>query len=416
MLLLLVGCHRTDPPTQTPAETPPLDAAVLDSLSMTHIREDVDFMASDAQGGRAPGSAGHVIVRDWLASEMADAGLVPASDRFVVDAPLLLDSPRYGLDEQGNVYPIPLQQTGSNLFGLLPGVDPALADEVVLLVAHYDHLGVTETGDPYNGAFDDATAVCALLELARALVSREVRLPRTVGFLFTDAEEDGLDGAVAWAADPSVPLMDIAAVLSVDPIGRPILTDFAPLVVIGAERSPEITAAIGAIDPLVDAEIRRVSRTPVVGFASDQDVFWESPSPVPALWVTSGGMTFYHTVEDDPVTIDYRSVALHLEAIAMLAAELARSEHRPVDIGNQPLSIDDLSEALALLRGALRSEELTADERTLAEDFIDTFTAAIDADNPGSSEAAFAYAGVLLYVIEQLTPAHPGPIPPPFPQ
>jgi hypothetical protein len=412
MLTFLLAC-QVDLPRRPPG--PPLEEAVLDSFSMERVRDDLELVASDEQGGRAPGSPGHAFVRAWLASEMEAAGLQPGGS-FEVEVPLSLDHPRYALDDSGQIYEIPLQQTGTNLLGFWPGSDPALADEVVLLVAHYDHLGVTERGSPYNGAFDDAAAVCALLELARALAAHEVQLPRTVGFLFTDAEEDGLDGAAAWLAEPTVPLTDVVAALSVDPIGRPILSDFSPLVAIGAERSPEIGAAIEHITPWLvpGSEIRRVSRTPVVVFASDQDVFWDAPSPIPALWLSSGGMSFYHTPEDDPITIDYRSIRSHLRAVSLLAAELARAEVRPVDLGPRPLSLEDLREAISMLEGAEASAELTEEERAVAADYRETFERALKAGTADTPEIITAYASMLLYVIQQLTPAHPGPIPPPF--
>jgi hypothetical protein len=414
MLTLLLACQVELPPR---APGPPLPEAVLSSFSMERVRADLELVASDEQGGRAPGSPGHAFVRAWLADEMEAAGLEPAGS-FEIEVPLTLDHPRHALDADGQVYEIPLQQTGTNLLGLWPGSDPERADEVVLLMAHYDHLGVTESGSPYNGAFDDAAAVCALLELARALRDHDVKLPRTLAFLFTDAEEDGLDGAAAWVADPTVPLVDVVAALSVDPIGRPILPDFSPLVAIGAERSPEIGAAIERIAPwLVPGnEIRRVSRTPVVVFASDQDAFWDAPSPVPALWLSSGGMSFYHTPADDPITIDYRSVRDHLRAVSLLAAELARSEVRPTDLGEQPLSLQDLREATSMLQGAAASAELTEEERAVAEQYQEVFDRALAAGQADSPEVITAYAGMLLYVIQQLTPAHPGPIPPPFPE
>lgn len=417
---LASGCAGEPVPVPTtPAATPgapPLDPAVVASLSMARIRDDVGLIASDDQGGRAPGSPGHQFVADWIASEMGAAGLEPVGASFAVDVPLTLERQRLALDAQGQVYPIPLEQVGRDLFGLRPGSDPALADEVVLLVAHYDHLGVTDTGEVYNGAFDDGTAVCALLELARALDAGQVSFPRSVGFLFTDAEEDGLDGAAAWAADPSVPLTDLAAVLSVDPIGRPLLTDYMPLFTIGAERSPEITRALIDTAPFTGAEVRRLSRTPVLLYASDQDVFWNRATPVPSVWITSGGMTWYHTTGDDPETIDYRSVKVHLGAIAQLAAALATASDRPTDVGPQPVSADDLSEAIATVEGALRSPELTDEERLIGEDFRDTLQRGIDSGDPGGGEYVAEYAQLLLYVITELTPAHPGPVPPPFPE
>ncbi|MEQ1569631.1 MAG: M20/M25/M40 family metallo-hydrolase, partial [Myxococcota bacterium] len=315
-----LACVRPEP---VPAGAAPLDPEVIAALSMTRVRDDVRWIADESVGGRVPGTPGHDLVRDWLASEMALAGLEPVDGSFVVEVPLEPERARLGLDAAGQVFEVPLVGVGANLFGVRPGVDPALADEVVLLVAHYDHLGVDPSGDAYNGAFDDAAAVCALLELARALDAAHATFARTVAFLFTDAEEDGLDGAVAWVGSPTVPLPDVVAALSVDPIGRPLLADYGPLFVIGAERSERLQAAVDLAGARAGAVTTRLNRTPMIGYASDQDAFWDAPDPVPALWISSGGMSFYHTVDDTPDTIDYGSVRAHLGVVAQLAAELA---------------------------------------------------------------------------------------------
>lgn len=406
----LIAC---EPGPAGRATGPPVPLAVLDAVSLERIRDDVDLLADEATGGRVPGSPGHAFARDWLAAEMAEAGLEPAGASFVAEFPLVLDRPRMGLDAAGQVYAVPSEQVGANLFGLRTGDDAALADEVVLLVAHYDHLGVDEAGDAYNGAFDDLTAVVALLELARTLDAHDVRFPRTLGFLFTDAEEDGLDGAEAWVADPTVPLPDVVVALSVDPLGRPVLQDFRSLFTFGAERSEGVARALDAVARWTTQPTHRINRTPVVTFGSDQDAFWDLS--VPALWISSGGMSFYHTVDDTPETIDYRCVDEHLRTTALLAGELARAAERPVDRGSQVLSLADLEQAVDAIELALASTELTDEERAVGEDYRVRLDAAIRAGDPSTPDAMGAYTGVLLYVVFELTPAHPGPIPPPFP-
>ena len=105
----------------------------------------------------------------------------------------------------------------ANLYGAIPGTDPALRDEVVLLTAHYDHLGVgpAVAGDSiYNGFSDNAAGVAMLLEIARVLAAEPTR--RTVAFLFTSGEERGLLGATYFASYPAVPLGRIHAVLNLD--------------------------------------------------------------------------------------------------------------------------------------------------------------------------------------------------------
>jgi hypothetical protein len=410
----LMACGDADVTAdEPPRDAAPLAAAVIDGLSMERVRDDVDLLASDEQGGRVPGSPGHLFTRDTLAAEMATAGLQPLEDGFVVEHELQLGRNRWGLDENGEVVDVPLDQPGYHVVGMRPGTE---SDEVVLLMAHYDHLGVTVAGDVYNGAFDNATAVSALLELARVLDEQDVSLRRNLVFLFTDAEEDGLDGAEAWIAAPLLPLDDVVAAISVDPIGRPILTDFMPLVAMGSERSPELAAAVDAVAPFVETPFHRANRAPLVGFGSDQDAFWDAPSPVPALWISSGGMSFYHTVDDDPQTIDYRSVRTHLESIAQLAAHLADSDVRPVDQGLQVVSVDDLAQAVDLLEQALLSSELNSEELAILQDYLDLFSAGVGSGDVSAPQYPATYAEMLQYMIAELTPNHPGPIPPPFPE
>ncbi len=95
-----------------------------------------------------------------------------------------------------------------NVVGLLPGEDPALKTEYVVLTAHMDHLGVGEpvAGDSiYNGAMDNASGIATLLETAAALGPRTPRLKRSVAFVAVTAEEKGLLGSDYFAGHPSVP-------------------------------------------------------------------------------------------------------------------------------------------------------------------------------------------------------------------
>lgn len=107
----------------------------------------------------------------------------------------------------------------ANVVGRLRGSDTALAREAVLFTAHYDHKGVglPVAGDSiYNGAEDNASGVAAMLGAADALVRSRQRPRRSVVFIATTAEESGLLGSAAYAADPLVPLDRSAAVVNLD--------------------------------------------------------------------------------------------------------------------------------------------------------------------------------------------------------
>ena len=105
-----------------------------------------------------------------------------------------------------------------NVLGRLPGRGPKAA-EAVIIGAHYDHLGISVPvkGDSiYNGAMDNASGVAAMLAAAEAFVRSGVRTPRSIVFMAFAAEESGLLGSTAYAARPTIPLKDIAAVLNMD--------------------------------------------------------------------------------------------------------------------------------------------------------------------------------------------------------
>ncbi len=120
-----------------------------------------------------------------------------------------------------------------NLIAVLPGSDPKLRSEHVVLSAHLDGYGVGTPikGDAiYNGAFDNASGVASLLEIARALKASRVKPKRSILFAIVTAEEKGLLGARYFARRPTVPQSSIVADLNFD-MALPIfpLTSVTPI-------------------------------------------------------------------------------------------------------------------------------------------------------------------------------------------
>lgn len=129
-----------------------------------------------------------------------------------------------------------------NVAGLIEGADPKLKDQVVVLSAHLDHIGVTppvEGDEINNGALDNAGGIATTLEVARAFQAGK-RPRRSVLFLAVTAEEKGLLGAEYFARNPTVKGPMVANVN----LDMPILTyDFTDVVAFGSERSG-IAAAV----------------------------------------------------------------------------------------------------------------------------------------------------------------------------
>ncbi|MFW6078397.1 MAG: M28 family peptidase, partial [Gemmatimonadota bacterium] len=127
----------------------------------------------------------------------------------------------------------------ANVVGMLPGADSARRDEAVVFTAHYDHLGIgapDERGDSiYNGAYDNASGVALLLELAEAFTRAPSPPARSVLFLATTAEEAGLLGAEHYVREPVVPLARTAAAINID--GANLWGEADDVVALGAEHS-----------------------------------------------------------------------------------------------------------------------------------------------------------------------------------
>ena len=178
----------------------------------------------------------------------------------------------------------------NNVAAILTGRDERLKDEYVIYTAHWDHFGVGEpnkAGDRiYNGALDNATGCAAVLAVADVLVKlpAQQRPRRSVLFLYTTAEEQGLLGSEWYAQHPLVPLAKTAANVNLDSmnvLGR--ATDFAPL---GAERST-LQAVVEAVARERGLTVKPDTR-PEQGLFFRSDHFPLAKVGIPALSLKSG--------------------------------------------------------------------------------------------------------------------------------
>jgi Zn-dependent M28 family amino/carboxypeptidase len=177
------------------------------------------------------------------------------------------------------------RSTSNNVLGVLPGGERA--DEYVVYMAHWDHLGMDASleGDQiYNGALDNATGTAGLLELARAFASLEMPPKRSLLFLAVTAEEQGLLGSAHYALNPTVPLAKTVAAINMD--GLNIYGPMNDVTVIGLGNS-ELD------DYLTDAarrQKRRVRPDPEAekGFYFRSDHFNFAKEGVPALYTDQG--------------------------------------------------------------------------------------------------------------------------------
>jgi Zn-dependent M28 family amino/carboxypeptidase len=109
---------------------------------------------------------------------------------------------------------------GKNIIGIVEGSDPILKNECVVFMAHYDHLGIDENGEIYNGADDNGSGIVTLLEVAEAFASLGQKPKRSIVFLWVTGEEIGMLGSQFYAENPIFPMEKTVACINIDMDGR----------------------------------------------------------------------------------------------------------------------------------------------------------------------------------------------------
>jgi hypothetical protein len=226
-------------------------------------------------------------------------------------------------------------QASWNVAGLLPGSDPRLRDETILVTSHYDHLG-SQDGKLYPGANDNGSGTAAMVEVARLLAN--TRLSRSVLFVSFGSEEQLMLGSYHYAAHPLRPLATTRAVLNLDMIGRN--EEHTPeslgayeitagrsdaLNLVGAAYSPDLAAVLrrestGAGLTLSDKFDRDSSMRTL--FRCDHLPFLQKG--IPAVWLFGGFHPGYHEPVDTVDRLDFdklaRVVRLTADAVTALAS------------------------------------------------------------------------------------------------
>ena len=398
------------------AVSTPLDADVLDATSAVRMQGLVEALADDDMGGRVTGSTGHLASMAMIVDEMADIGLEPIGleGDYVYPYPATPRDDFLQMNDDGSIS-VANAEVAYDVVGRLPGSNPDKAAEHILVMAHYDHLGVDESGDVYNGAFDNAAGVAVALELARVLSLQPPE--RSVIFLISDEEESGLDGARVWLSDSTVPRDQIVFGMSVDPVGRPSLPDYWPTLIIGAERSPELLDAWREMSVWNELPTVFLNRDLVPVFASDQDELYKLDPPIPGFWFVNPGFSFYHTVDDTAETIDYRILKADVRFLANAITAASVDDRTYSFNADVPLDAEAARGVKDLMEGLRGSDVLNVSEREYADFVLEQVAVAIEANDLSAvgNVEAFSIA-VAYFVMFELGESHPGPIPPPFPE
>ena len=301
--------------------TPAQDAAAFEGaatrVTADGLRKHVEALAADDLKGRPTPSPELDRAAEIIAKEYA---------RLALEMPSSAPEYRQRLDCSGT-------GTGesSNVVAVLPGRD--LSSEVVLVSAHYDHIGTRDSGDDtiFNGANDNASGVAAMLAIAEVLSALPNKPRRSVLFVAFCGEEIGLRGSAYFAENPPVPLSNIVANVNLEMLGRPGAATPKRAWITGAPFSDFLEAAATAGAELGVELVDGAVVGPTEGSVFERSDNWSlARAGVVAHSISTGALDhYYHHVDDEPALLEYDRMVPLVQAIARIVWRLAEADAKP---------------------------------------------------------------------------------------
>jgi hypothetical protein len=226
-----------------------------------------------------------------------------------------------------------------NVIGVVEGSDPILKNEYVVFMAHYDHLGIGKDGDVYNGADDNGSGTVALMEVAEAFMSLEIKPKRSIVFLWVTGEELGHFGSGYYCDHPVFPLEKTVTAINLDMVGRVYngpqddvwkdspkkVKDFDGLYSLTNDVWPELAT----ISAAKCKELGLVPDTslPKNPFLRSSDHYNFHKNGVPILNYATGYHADYHKVGDEVSKINFEKIKRIADLCFLVGYEVANSNH-----------------------------------------------------------------------------------------
>ncbi|HAY15309.1 MAG TPA: M20/M25/M40 family metallo-hydrolase, partial [Fimbriimonadaceae bacterium] len=257
-------------------------------------------------------------------------------------APELLKTKAFRAEVSASVQVDTQESVSHNVCGLIPGTDPTLKAETVILGAHYDHIGMREVpagqDGIFNGADDDGSGTVALLNIAEAIAKNPVQPKRSVLFLWFTGEERGLLGSREFVANPTVDLSKAAAMFNIDMIGRSKETSSDIPANENLARKGQVyligpnvfSPALSALMNRVNNSYQKLNLDQRYDDPNDPNRFWARSDHypfaevgIPAAFFFSGVHEDYHQLSDHVEKIDFEQLETVSRAVLAMLWEVA---------------------------------------------------------------------------------------------
>ncbi len=326
LLLFLISCGVKLPVTKSD------DVVInyMNTINAKDLKTDLSYIASDKTEGRETGSKGQKLAGKYIVNVYKQLGIpfpkgaenyyqkVPASFMNKFENENLPDS--------------------ENIWAFIEGSEKP--NEILVISAHYDHIGIDENGKICNGADDDGSGTVALLEIAQAFqqAKKEGNGPkRSILFLHVTGEEHGLFGSQYYSENPLFPIKNTITDINIDMIGR--RDDFHPnsnnyIYIIGSDYLSSdlytITENANSCYTKLDLDYKFNDKKDPNRYYYRSDHYNFAKNGIPSVFLFNGVHDDYHKESDEISKIEFDALTKRTQLAFVMAWELANRAKRPV--------------------------------------------------------------------------------------
>ncbi|WP_424493869.1 M28 family metallopeptidase [Salinimicrobium sp. GXAS 041] len=318
----MVGCKAQQPKSIESADV----MEYASTITADELKNHLYTFASDEFMGRDTGEPGQKLAAEYLKKEYQELGIPSplGGDNYYQEVP----STAF---RRGNV------KDSENVLAFIEG--STMPEEILVLSSHYDHVGVDDEGNIYNGADDDGSGTVAILEIAEAFMKAKkdgYGPKRSILFLNVTGEEKGLVGSRYYTENPVFPLENTVTNLNIDMIGR---------IGEGMENSGDYVYLIGSdklstelhnLSEEVNSKYLNLNLDYTFNDENDPNRFYYrsdhynfAKNDIPIIFYFNGVHEDYHKATDTPDKIEYDLLAKRAKLVFLTAWEVANRAERP---------------------------------------------------------------------------------------
>ncbi len=313
-----------------------------ETINIQELERHLNVLASDSLEGRETGKRGQKMAADYIANHFRNIGIPPYKKNTYYQKFKVKSSRHTCKCEDCDVnfvkklFGNKKKIKGENVLGYIEGAD--LKDELIIITAHYDHLGKHDSLI-FNGADDDGSGTVAALEIAEAfMLAKKAGFGprRSVLIMPVSGEEKGLLGSKYYTNHPIYPLKSTVANLNIDMIGR--LDDWHDtanyVYLIGADR---LSQELHDISERVNKEHVGLELDYTFNEEDDPNKYYYrsdhynfAKNNIPVIFYFNGVHEDYHKVTDTVDKIDFEKIQTITRLVFLTAWELANRDERIV--------------------------------------------------------------------------------------